>query len=547
MRRQLTGLALVVPLLALVAFAGPVAAKPGSARHRPPPPPPPGWVVDRVRFEPIDGTPLTVDGLGDYRGVVKVGRASSGVAVIDELGLDDYLGGLAEMPPRWPAEALKAQVVAARSFALYSMQTTQATAAHGVGADICATDACQVFAGMARERQDGDAAWSAAVKATAGQVLLYKGRPIMAEYSSSNGGQSVAGSWPYLRPVRDPDDALSPLHHWQTTIPLDTIAGAFPGTGTLIAADRVSENTIQLTWQAADGSTVQVPVSISDFRAKLDALPGPPGVPDFVPSMRFSMVTDQAARNAMLDGAGWGHGVGMSQYGALGKALRGMHAADILAAYYAGLRPVTLPPEQLPATIRVAIDLARPSAVVTAGRFRVLDGSGRPLAVVATGRWQVEPGPGHAVRVVPPAPQAAVPAIDAVAVEPGVPAPGAIVRLSYRLSTPAAVHVAVQPPTGPPVNLDAGLNEAGPHVVALPASPVVGPVAVLITADAGLNRAAVVPVGYEVTPRSRGGQLAAGVASEGDAGGARSGTGLMAAAVLMALTAGLTRLRRRLH
>lgn len=520
-----------------------------SAKARPPKPvePPPGWVVDRVRFEPLDAPPLGVEGLGEYRGAIEVARNGGSVAVVNQLGFEEYLLGVSEMPPSWPAEALKAQAIAARSYALFEMLTPATTTWRAVGADICASDACQVYTGLTRERQDAAAAWSAAVSATAGQVLLYKGKPVMAEYSSSNGGQSQAGGQPYLRAVVDPDDALSPLHRWQVSIPLDTIASAISGPGLLVDAERPTDNTIFLTWQLPDGSTVQQPLSITDFRERLNGLPGPSGLPDYVPSMRFSMVSDTGARVAQLQGAGWGHGVGMSQYGAMGKAERGMKADAILAAYFAGLRPVAVAPAQLPPTIRVALDVNRASATTTsAGRFRVLDGSGRPLAVMATGKWQVLPGPGKSVRVIPPAPQAGPPSIESVTVEPNRPRPGSAVRLSFHLSTPAAVRVAMQRPSAPAVELDAGLKDAGEQVVTLPASPSAGLVTVTITAEAGVGRDAAVPLGFTVD-RQGAGLLAAAATVEGDAGGARSGTGLMAGLALVAVVGGLAALRRRVH
>ncbi|MBV9254172.1 MAG: SpoIID/LytB domain-containing protein [Actinobacteria bacterium] len=540
MRRQLG--ATLFASFVIVAVAAPVSATP-TAKN--PAAPPPGWVVDRVRFEPLDSAPLGVDGLGDYRGAIEVARNGESVAVVNQLGFEEYLLGLSEMPPRWPAEALKAQAIAARSYALFEMLTPQTSTWRAVNADICATDACQVYTGLKRERQESANAWAAAVSATAGQVLLYKGKPVMAEYSSSNGGQSITGGQPYLRAVNDPDDALSPLHHWQVSIPLDTIASAIPGPGQLVDAERPTPNTIFLTWQLPDSSTVQQPVSITDFRDHLNGLPAPSGLPDYVPSMRFSMVSDTAARVAQLDGAGWGHGVGMSQYGAMGKALRGMKADAILATYFGGLRPVAVPPTQLPQSIRVALDTSRSSATATsAGRFRVLDGTGRVLAVMGSGKWQVLPAPGKAgVRVVPPGAQGGPPAIESVAVNPGRPRPGAAVQLRFHLSTPAAVRVAMQRPESPAVELDAGVKDAGDHVVTLPASPVVGDVTVTISAEAGVGRDAAVPIGFRVDNKGTG--LVAAV--EGDAGGARSGTGLMGALIIAAIAGGLLQLRRRLH
>src|SRR5205085_4172772 len=109
---------------------------------------------------------------------------------------------------------------------LHAIASTVPTPFRAAGANICDTDSCQVYRGMAREREPGAEGWNAAVAATANQVVLYNGQPIFAEYSSSNGGRSVAGSEPYLRSVADPDDAASPLHHWNYSAPVSAFAGA---------------------------------------------------------------------------------------------------------------------------------------------------------------------------------------------------------------------------------------------------------------------------------------------------------------------------------
>jgi hypothetical protein len=133
-----------------------------------------------------------------------------------------------------------------------------------------------------------------------------------------------------------------------------------------------------------------------------------------------------------------------------------------------------------------------------------------------------------------------------VAVVPGTPRPGAEVHVSFHLSAPAAVRVAVQRPATPTVELDAGLKDAGNHVITIPGSRVVGDVVVTIRAEAGVGRDAAVPVGYRVA--QRGGTLLTAAASvEGDPGGARSGTGLMGALTVAAVLVGLTRARRRLQ
>jgi stage II sporulation protein D len=463
-------------------------------------------VVDRVRFEPLTPSPdatVTLHGTGDYRGALDVGRdPAGGLAVVNQLGLEDYVKGISEVPNAWPLEALKAQAIAARTYALRDMSLKVATAAKAAGADICATDACQVYAGVAKERQEGGANWAEAVRQTAGQVVLYKGAPINAKYSSSNGGRSVAGGYPYLRAVDDPDDAASPLHRWRSTLALSDAAAALGLAGTI---DRVTHtaDAVVVDWHSADGTQGQAPFPTADFRAKLNVLPPPLGLPKTVPSFRFTTATDPAGNTLTIDGAGWGHGVGLSQWGAYGKARRGLKATDILAAYYSGLRPTALPANQLPATIRVAVALARPE--VTAGgaegspaRFRVLDGAGKPLAVSASGAWRVVPE-GKAVRVIPPAGQDQPPAVHALAVDPAAPAPSTPMKVRFHLSAPAVVKLTLTDPAGAPLaTLAPRLVDAGEisEAVPLPATP--GRYVLTVSADAGGGRTAAAPLNVDV-------------------------------------------------
>src|SRR5207248_3384492 len=128
--------------------------------------------------------------------------------------------------------------------------------------------------------------------------------------------------------------------------------------------------------------TTSQSMAMGDFIAKARGagLPIPGDLPMAFPSDRFGL--SSSGDTVTVDGGGFGHGVGMSQWGAYGKARRGTTAADILAAYCGGLRPTTMPAGQLPATIKVALGVGQGSATVTApGRFRVLDGAGQPLAL----------------------------------------------------------------------------------------------------------------------------------------------------------------------
>jgi SpoIID/LytB domain protein len=476
-------------LLSFAAVFGPAA----GASSRRPPSPPAGLVVDVARIEPLAAgardTFVRLDGVGDYRGALELRRTGTGVGAVNDVALEDYVKGIAEMPSGWPVEALRAQAIASRTYALWVIQSGSAGEAAGLGAQICATDGCQVYAGLAKERAPSGASWVAAVDATRGQVLLDHGAPLMAKYSSSNGGRSVAGGRPYLKAVDDPDDARSPLHHWTLALGYDDVGRALAAPGPLRSLRREGGNVVA-EWTGAGGAGGGIVLPVSEFRAKVNgavAAPATRSTP--VPSLQFTLAGDDAARAALLDGRGYGHGIGMGQWGAYGKALRGLRAADILAAYYGGIRPSAPPAAKVPPSVRVAIDAGRPEALVTAsGPFRVLDGRGRVMASVATGGWRVLPGPKGGLRLLPPPGQAGPPRLEVIG---GGPAPvmGEPASLRFRSTVPSLVSVRITPPGGPE-SLVMAPRPLGtePVTVSLPAPAGAGPYAVSITADAGAGR-----------------------------------------------------------
>jgi stage II sporulation protein D len=157
------------------------------------------------------GTQPLLVGKVAYRGRLNVSSDGKLVQVIDTLGLEPYLKGVvpAEMPSSWPVEALKAQAVAARSYALANVTTGRAF-------DLYSDTRSQVFGGVKAE----NAATSAAVDATKGQVVLYKGKVANTLFFSTSGGRTASAlestglSVPYLVPVADPYDSASPYHDW---------------------------------------------------------------------------------------------------------------------------------------------------------------------------------------------------------------------------------------------------------------------------------------------------------------------------------------------
>jgi stage II sporulation protein D len=149
---------------------------------------------------------------GVYRGRMVLSREGSGVLAVNHVSLEHYLYGVvpAEMPASWPAEALKAQAVVARSYALTSRST-------GLAWDVFADVRSQVYRGVLAEIP----ASTAAVRATRGRVVTVGGAVAQTFFFSTSGGRTAAneegfGGTPlsYLRSVEDPHDDLSPVHTW---------------------------------------------------------------------------------------------------------------------------------------------------------------------------------------------------------------------------------------------------------------------------------------------------------------------------------------------
>jgi stage II sporulation protein D len=151
---------------------------------------------------------------GRYRGTLEIRPAAiGGVSAINALDLESYVRGVVagEMPSSWPQEALRAQAVAARTYAL-------ATTKAGDGFDQYADTRSQVYDGISGERPTTDVA----VSATTGQVVVFAGKPIVTYYFSTSGGrtENIENSFlgadpePYLVSVDDPYDNASPRHRW---------------------------------------------------------------------------------------------------------------------------------------------------------------------------------------------------------------------------------------------------------------------------------------------------------------------------------------------
>jgi stage II sporulation protein D len=160
-----------------------------------------------------------------YRGSVALIKRGTGGRTINNVLLEDYVRGVVptEMPTSWPPNAVRAQAVAARSYAVRLQKFARYS-----GYDICDTTACQVYGGMGRETSGGNAA----VKATAGTIVTYRGVVALAQFAPSNGGHSARGDYPYLAAQRDPYDGVIKSQAWTRTLSAGSISRAWPSVGT---------------------------------------------------------------------------------------------------------------------------------------------------------------------------------------------------------------------------------------------------------------------------------------------------------------------------
>ncbi|MGH2692508.1 MAG: SpoIID/LytB domain-containing protein [Actinomycetota bacterium] len=386
----------LAPLLALAVL---LAIPPASAQKKEPPP-------SRVRFTAAPGESLLVHGEyppiqsscvdptqpllhARYRGTVEVVRAADGsLSLIGELSFEDYLKGIAEVPRDWPMESLKAQVVAARTYALNRMLAGSGSGDY----DLCATTECQVYVGMKVEAGPNGDRWIQAVEETAGEVLLYRGKPAITYYSSTSPGRTfdvedVFGgeALPYLRGAPESDDHASPLARWQVEMPFEDLARFLAAEGLwgggAIRGVSATQGSIRLE---GGGLASLSKESLRDALNSTASCLAPSRYPTYekdgyrlpqtVPSRWYR--AGQAGNALILRGRGWGHGIGMVQWGAYGKAERGLGYDEILAEYYGGLRPE---PTEVPGIIRILI----------------ADGLTR-LNIVPSAEASVEPDPGRA-------------------------------------------------------------------------------------------------------------------------------------------------------
>lgn len=275
---------------------------------------------------------LSLDGRR-YRGALELRHKGGGLTAVNIVPVDDYLRSVVpeEMPVDWPAEAIKAQSVAARSFALASRGRHA-----GEGYDLCTTTHCQLYTGTAAEKS----ASNAAIKATRGEVLTYGGKPIEALFHTDSGGvtensEDVWGSHvPYLRAAKDTPTKTMP---WTKTISRADLERKLAAKGHDIgkirsialsplaigrsAKDRTASGRVKT--MTVKGTKGTVTLSGTTWRSLL--------------GLKSTLFDAKLTKDAVtFTGYGSGHGLGISQWGAERMASKGASYAEILHHYYTG-------------------------------------------------------------------------------------------------------------------------------------------------------------------------------------------------------------------
>jgi len=265
-----------------------------------------------------------------YRGYIAILKRT-GLTVVNYVLVEDYLYGVVpkEMPPSWNVEALRAQSVAARTFALKNRKRHSAE-----GFDLCSTSHCQVYEGMPAEMRTT----TEAVDSTRGEVLFYKGAIMDALFHTDSGGMTESSEYvwgspvPYLRAVTEVQMQTQP---WNRTISMSEFAQKLEKNGRAIGTlKEVRLSPLTVGKGSSDrspsgrvrsaefvGTKGRITLSGNELRSTFS-----------LPSTLFSIRVGKTDIN--FSGYGSGHGLGLSQWGAKAFADKGKSYKDILFHYY---------------------------------------------------------------------------------------------------------------------------------------------------------------------------------------------------------------------
>lgn len=277
-------------------------------------------VAPRDEFVYLNGKP--------YRGIVEIYNGKDGLYAVNEVSMEYYLAGIInnEISSKWHREAIKAQAVVARTYALYQKKKHLKEPYHVAGNVMG-----QVYSGADTE----DPASFKAVRDTAGEIVAYKGEPALTVYHSNAGGRTDssgdiwAHDYPYLRGVDSPYD---PELAWEVRLAgreLEALlkkAGYKIGAPEAVYALAATPGKRVRTLMVQDTSGAKIRLSGEDMRRAIGY--------GTLKSAIFEVI--RADDEFIFKGRGSGHGVGLSQWGAKGMAEAGYTYEKILKHFYPG-------------------------------------------------------------------------------------------------------------------------------------------------------------------------------------------------------------------
>ncbi len=267
-----------------------------------------------------------------YRGKIELHNVLGKIYIINILNIEEYLYSVvpSEMPSSWNIEALKAQAVASRTYSYYHLLNNKSKNIY----DLDSTTNFQVYKGKSTETPSS----IEAVTATSGIIMTYNYEPILAYFHSTSGGKTaddkdvwLGTDFPYLESVECKFGEDSPHNEWKTELTLSEITEALSR-----KYKRIS-NIQKISFKKNNDRIIEVIVIHNNGTIKLSGnafrmlFP-----PQKLKSTLFTAKRDN--KSLIISGRGWGHGVGMSQWGAKGRGEKGIKYDSILDYYYKDIK-----------------------------------------------------------------------------------------------------------------------------------------------------------------------------------------------------------------
>jgi len=287
-------------------------------------------------------SPVSVNGI-PYRGDIELHSVVGVINVINVISMNDYLKGVVpcETPATWPIEALKAQAVAARTYCYSRISSGGQDSLYALDATVRS----QVYKGFSAEKPES----SRAVDETDDVIIMDNNKPIIAYFHSTCGGATIGNNYvwsgaklDYLKGIKCGYCGSSPHFAWEQKLTLDEI------TQTIGTKYKNIDKITKVSFIKKENRVTEVRISYgngsmrmngNDFRLMFQ--------PQVIKSLYFT--AEKNGQGLLLKGHGYGHGVGMCQWGAKGMAESGYEYKDILSHYYNSIRIIKIDKSVSPA------------------------------------------------------------------------------------------------------------------------------------------------------------------------------------------------------